>query len=192
MNRLILQPLDWNSNYTPTTTYCSRSFQAFFFSLLLFFFFFLSKGSQVLLFLCDVTVLSCFFFSPRRNNTSCTVRWAPLSSFVRSVPRTTRMWRLSPVVISCALPVSLPGRYKSGCMQGGLCGLFMCHNSNLLRSELSVEVLFYSDMSDTKRKNPFLISACSNHLPFGLCCRSQKVREQDVPFVAVRLRVRSR
>lgn len=40
-------------------------------------------------------------------------------------------------------------------MQGGLCGLFMCHNSNLLRSELSVEVLFYSDMSDTKRKKPF-------------------------------------
>lgn len=36
-------------------------------------------------------------------------------------------------------------------MQGGLCGLFMCHNSNLLRSELSVEVLFYSDMSDTKK-----------------------------------------
>lgn len=190
MNRLILQPLDWNSNYTPTTTYCSRSFQAFFFSLLLFFFFF----QKDLRCCCSCVMLpSCHvFFSPRRNNTSCTVRWAPLSSFVRSVPRTTRMWRLSPVVISCALPVSLPGRYKSGCMQGGLCGLFMCHNSNLLRSELSVEVLFYSDMSDTKRKNPFLISACSNHLPFGLCCRSQKVREQDVPFVAVRLRVRSR
>lgn len=191
MNRLILQPLDWNSNYTPTTTYCSRSFQAFFFSLLLFFFLSFKRISgAVVPVWCYRLVM--FFFSPRRNNTSCTVRWAPLSSFVRSVPRTTRMWRLSPVVISCALPVSLPGRYKSGCMQGGLCGLFMCHNSNLLRSELSVEVLFYSDMSDTKRKNPFLISACSNHLPFGLCCRSQKVREQDVPFVAVRLRVRSR
>lgn len=189
MNRLILQPLDWNSNYTPTTTYCSRSFQAFFFSSPFFFSFKRISGAVVPVW-CYRLVM--FFFSPRRNNTSCTVRWAPLSSFVRSVPRTTRMWRLSPVVISCALPVSLPGRYKSGCMQGGLCGLFMCHNSNLLRSELSVEVLFYSDMSDTKRKNPFLISACSNHLPFGLCCRSQKVREQDVPFVAVRLRVRSR
>lgn len=55
----------------------------------------------------ELIVVSSF---PLRSNMSCTARWAPLSSCARSVPRMTRMWRLSPVVISCAPPVSLPGR----------------------------------------------------------------------------------
>jgi len=54
--------------------------------------------------------LLLLFFSRLRSNTSCTVRWAPRSSCARSVPRTTRTWRLSPVVTSCAPPVSPPGR----------------------------------------------------------------------------------
>ncbi len=45
---------------------------------------------------------------------SCTVRWAPLSSFVRSVQRTTRMWRSNPADTWCAPPVWLPGRW--GCL----------------------------------------------------------------------------
>lgn len=46
-----------------------------------------------------------------RSSMSCTVRWAPPSSFVRSAPRTTKTSRSSPAVTSCALPVSRPGRY---------------------------------------------------------------------------------
>lgn len=42
---------------------------------------------------------------------SCTVKWAPPSSFVRSVLRTTKMSRSNPVVTLCALPVLRPGRY---------------------------------------------------------------------------------
>lgn len=59
----------------------------------------------------ELTVVS-FVFPPPRSNMSCTVKWAPLSSCVRSVLRTTRMWRLSPAAIWCAPPASLPGRYE--------------------------------------------------------------------------------
>lgn len=54
---------------------------------------------------CD---LCCLFL---RNNMSCTVRWAPHSSCVKSVLRTTRMWRLNLVGTWCAPPVSQPGRW---------------------------------------------------------------------------------
>lgn len=46
-----------------------------------------------------------------RSSMSCTVKWAPPSSFVRSAPRTTKTSRSNPAVTSCALPVLRPGRY---------------------------------------------------------------------------------
>lgn len=46
-----------------------------------------------------------------RSSMSCTVKWAPPSSFVRSALRTTKTSRSNPAVTSCALPVSRPGRY---------------------------------------------------------------------------------
>lgn len=115
-------------------------------------------------------------FSPHRSNMSCTARWAPLSSCVRSVQRMTRMWRLSPVVISCAPPVSLHGRYDSGC-EGLSVGV-------QLKREVPISSQYYSTSAP-------VISMCCYICLFCLWCRSQRVREQDVPSVAVRLRVQS-
>lgn len=46
-----------------------------------------------------------------RSSTSYTVKWAPPSSFVRFVLRTTRTSRSNPVVTWCALLALRPGRY---------------------------------------------------------------------------------
>lgn len=48
-----------------------------------------------------------------RSSMSCTVKWAPPSSFVRSVLRMTKTSRLNPAVTLCALPVLRPGRYRN-------------------------------------------------------------------------------
>lgn len=50
---------------------------------------------------------------PNRSSMSCTVKWAPPSSFVRSVLRTTKTSRSNPAVTLCALPVLQPGRYRN-------------------------------------------------------------------------------
>lgn len=55
-----------------------------------------------------------------RSSMSYTVKWAPPSSFVRSVLRTTKTSRSNPVVTLCALPASRPGRY---------CNELCCMNS---------------------------------------------------------------
>ncbi len=65
-----------------------------------------------------------------RSSMSCTVKWAPPSSFVRSVLRTTKTSRLNLAVTLCALPVLRPGRYEPYCI-----------NSIYLKSKLWAEYI---------------------------------------------------
>lgn len=106
---------------------------------------------------------------------SCTVRWAPLSSFVRSVRRMTRTWRLNHVAISCAPPVSLPGRYEKRMKAKPFSRFIHVGTLNCWEVESNI------------------ISTCNCLLlcvPW-LAFRSRRVRARDVPSAAVRLKVRS-
>lgn len=131
---------------------------------------------------CDLSVfracelIAVSFVSSARSNMSCTVRWAPLSSCVRSAPRMTRMWRSSPAAIWCAPPVSQPGRYDG--VGGFGCRAAVSWDDSLLLKWSAV----------TNPQSP--VSSLQCHIL--LCYRNRRVRGQDVPSAAVRLRAQSR